>query len=385
MTPTLEAIIFSSQTVSLNFNELSKPLSKSDLMFNTEALNGTVAFKCPNFDTVDDSAVVIPGLLDISSASGREAVKTAIFIPKNRDDLTMGGFGVFLDDEQAEKLMQRHVGIDANAKKSQEDMAILTALRRIPSLDPFIVKETFDLNSITVNPAYLGITDAETTKIRSVIATKVEPIVAKAIDDPSLKGVAGKVDEFLDAIWDPSATAAGLFIKAFGIKQEEAPQIFSAWKGIAFYYNEFTKSQSRLAKVLSWLASDSSLPREYRLLAPGERERIRMFRTAVETKIRKVFSNVGAIFRIYDESHSQFIEYNDPTKFRAFLQNADQYYWKLGACNGVLAQVSITWDRYNPQSSGNQFNFETLDRLFKICDSILSSRGEGIGGSGALK
>ncbi|PPR75892.1 MAG: hypothetical protein CFH06_01860, partial [Alphaproteobacteria bacterium MarineAlpha3_Bin5] len=62
MTPTLEAIIFSSQTVSLNFNELSKPLSKSDLMFNTEALNGTVAFKYPNFDTVDDSAVVIPGL-----------------------------------------------------------------------------------------------------------------------------------------------------------------------------------------------------------------------------------------------------------------------------------------------------------------------------------
>ena len=384
MTPTLEAIIFSSQTVSLNVNELSKPLSNTELMFNNLALNGTVAFKYPNFDTVEDNPVVIPGL-NIKNAGGREPVKTAIFVPKNADDLTMGGFGIFLEDDQAESLMRRHVGINVNSQESQSDMAILSALSRIPSLDPFIVKETFDLNSIKVNSAYLAITEAEIARIRGVIATKVQPIVAKAIDDPSLKGIAGKVDEFLDAIWNPSAKAAGLFIRAFGIKQEEAPHIFAAWKGIAFYYNEFTKSQSKLAKVLSWLASDSSLPREYRLLAPGERERMRMFRTSVATKIRRVFSNVAAIFQIYDESHSQFIEQNDPSKFRAFLQNADQYYWRLGACNGVLAQVSITWGRYNPQSSGSQFNLETLDRLFKICDAILSSRGEGISGSGTMK
>ena len=76
---------------------------------------------------------------------------------------------------------------------------------------------------------------------------------------------------------------------------------------------------------------------------------------------------------------------NDPAKFRTFLQNANQYYWKLGACNGVLAQVAITWQRYNPKDDGSQFNFETLERLFKICDSILSSRAEGISGSGTMK
>ena len=384
MTPTLEAIIFSSQTVSLNVNELSRELSGSDLMFNNLAMNGTVAFKYPNFDTMDDTTVSIPGLVS-SNISNREAVKTAIFVPKSTEDLAMGGYGIFLDDEQSESLMQRHVGIDVNTKEGQQDMTILGALRRIPSLDPFIVKETFDLNSIKVNSAYLAITEAETAKIRGVIATKVEPIVAKAINDPSLQGIAGKVDEFLDAIWNPSASAAGLFIKAFGIKQEEAPQIFSAWKGIAFYYNEFTNSQSNIVKVLSWLASESSLPREYRLLSDGERERIRMFRSSVDTKIRRVFSNVNSIFQIYDTSHSQFIENNDPAKFRTFLQNANQYYWKLGACNGVLAQVAITWQRYNPKNDGSQFNFETLERLFKICDSILSSRGEGIGGSGAMK
>ena len=345
-------------------------------------LNRSVAFKYPNFDTSTSSAAIIPGLDTSPPAS--EAVKTAIFVPKDADDLTLGGFGIFMDDGKLKDLMQRYCGFDMDSKEGNSDMGILSVLQGIPSLDPFLVKEALGLESIELNPAYMTITDAETAAIRGVIATKVEPIIEKAIGNQSLKQVEGKADEFLDAIWNPTAPTASLFIRAFGIKQEEAPQVFSAWKGVAFFYNEFSKSTSGIAKVLNWLGSDQSLPKEYRILAKGEKEQITMFRNSVHGKIRKVVQNVNEIFKIYNASHSQFIENDDPTKFRTFLQSASEYYWKLGASNGVLAQITITWERYCGQTNGRPLEYPALERLFKVCDNILASRGEGSSLSGSV-
>jgi len=382
VTPSLEAIIFSSPTVSLNINRLSKPLEQPEHMFKSSMLNCSVAFKYPNFDTSTPSSATIPGLETTPDSS--DAVKTAIFVPKDSEDLTLGGFGIFMDDDRLNELMQRYCGFDMESKEGTSDMSILKVLSNIPSLDPFLVKEALGLEKIEINPAYTTISDAERAAIRGVIATKVEPIIDKAIGNKSLKEVEGKADEFLDAIWNPSAPSANLFIRAFGIKQTEAPQVFSAWKGVAFFYNEFTKSTSGIAKVLGWLGSEQSLPKEYRILAKGEKEQISMFRDSVHNKIRKVVENVNGIFKIYHHSHSRFIENDDPTEFRTFLQSATEYYWKLGACNGVLAQISITWDRYCGQTNGRPLEYAVLERLFKVCDNILQSRGEGSSLSGSV-
>ena len=81
------------------------------------------------------------------------------------------------------------------------------------------------------------------------------------------------------------------------------------------------------------------------------------------------------IFKIYDESYRVFIEESNPVKFREFLENASQFYWKVGACNGILAQMATTWNRYTQQSleADRRLAYDETHRLYQVCGAILNS------------
>ncbi|RED54172.1 hypothetical protein [Aestuariispira insulae] len=376
MTPSLEAVLYSSPTVSLNINKLSKELDSGERMFRNETMNATVIFKYPNFDTTQNNIFT-----DKDIPTGLEAVRTAIYIPKDAQDMPLGGYGIFLDDPLMPEHLKRHVGLDLENEDTQPDRKTLDVLQKIPSLDPFLLNESFKLASITINPNYISITENETAAIRHLIGNKVEPIIAKALNVEQGVGTSSKTQEFVDAIWNPSNSTARIFIQAFGIKESEAPMVFEAWKGITFFYNEFANSRSDIARMMDWLVSDDSLPSEYLRMGRSEKETVQMMRKSIIERIQNVINNNTSVFRNYETSYRRFIQKDDPTNFRRFLKKASQFYWKIGACNGVLAQCAITWQRYHERSGGKRLDYEMLQRLFKICEAILRARTQDSGAS----
>ena len=373
MTPSLEAVLFSSPTVSLNLNDLSKDLEEGQLMFRNSTMNSTVIFKYPNFDTTQDT------IFSDDGAGGLDAVRTAIYVPKDASDMPLGGYGIFLDDPSMPEYMKHHVGLDVELEENAEDMATLKVLQRIPSLDPFLLNESFKLAKIEIDHSYISITDNETAAIRYLIGTKVEPIIAKALNIEKGDSTSSKTQEFVDAIWNPSDSTAKIFIQAFGIKEEEAPLVFEAWKGITFFYNEFANSRSDISKMMEWLLSDKSLPSEYIRMGRSEKENVQLSRKSIVQKIQGVVNNNTTVFRNYETSYRKFIVKDDPTDFRRFLKSASQSYWKIGACNGVLAQCAMTWKRYYERSGDTRLEYDSLQRLFKICEAILRARGQDSG------
>ena len=140
--------------------------------------------------------------------------------------------------------------------------------------------------------------------------------------------------------------------------------------------DEIITAQRREIKEMEWLISDQSLPSEYIRMGRSEKEHVQMSRKSVIEKIQGVINNNTSIFRNYEISYRKFIQKDDPTDFRRFLKKASQFYWKIGACNGVLAQCAVTWQRYHERCGGNRLDYEILQRLFKICEAILRARGK---------
>lgn len=376
MTPSLEAVLFSSPTVNLNINQLSQGLEGKDLLFRNRQLNGCILFKFPNFDTTDDHTGGIPGLDVYSNKSGSAPVRTGIYVPKDPSDLPLGGYGIYVDDRKTEELMVRHLGMSTKDEQYADDFKLLKLIELMPSLDPFILELSLRQNNVTVHPRYVMIQEEQVRQVRAIIAEKVKPIIAKAMGISDMGSLEHKAKRFVDAIWDPSLGEANIFITAFGINQSDAPRTFSAWKGVTFFQFEFNRAQGDLARMMAWLGTSDSLPSDFRQLKDGEKQQITMFRDSIRTKLQKVLKNVNGIFNSYESSYQQFIREANPKPFREFLFKAESFYWTLGACNGVLAQVTSTWRRYCFAGGGakRQLNFDMMERFYKVCDSILKSR-----------
>lgn len=382
MNPSLEAVLFSAPTISFHVNRVSAELPMERRIFKTDSLNDTIVFKYPNFDITEQNLVAIPGLEDLTGGKQINAVRTALYVPKDKHDLKLGGYGLYTDQPDFKELMLRHCGMDFEKADAEHDIAILRVLAATPSLDPFIVNESFLQAGIQIDPTYVTIAAADTARIRHIIGEKVKPIVSKAMAITNPVEVVSKTRRFIDSIWDPSLNEALLFIQAFGIAREEAPTVFGAWKGIAFFQNEYIQSRQRIGRVTEWLKSENSKPREWRQLTRDEKQQIEMFRKSIFSKIQTIQQNITDIFDLYEESYKKFLAEDNPKHFRDFLFRANQYYWTLGACNGVLEQISMTWRRYYRATEGRgQLNFDQLERMFKVCDAVLRSRANDKGGA----
>lgn len=377
MTPNLEAIVFAAPTVSFRVYEISKDLPEEERLFEKEALNNCVIFKYPNFDTASENLAAIPGLEDLTPGKSVLPVRTGIFLPKDQTDPRLGGYGIFTDQPDFDELLKRHAGLDGKEEEESRDYQIIKILSQTPSLDPFIISESFGAFGLKVNPAYLTIADKDTANIRAIITAKVMPVVQRAFEMTNDDAVSQKSRKFVDAIWDPTLSEARLFIQAFGIKADDAPEVFGAWKGVAFFQNEFSQNRALVDKFEKWLDSDRAKPKDWQSLTSDEKQQIEMFRSSLRQRVRTLRRNVDDIFILYENSYLKFLDEDDPRYFRDFLFKANQYYWTLGACGGVLEQVVMTWRRYFSRAdSTGRLTFDLLERLFKVCESILKSRAE---------
>ncbi|MCR9218855.1 MAG: hypothetical protein NXI21_01380 [Alphaproteobacteria bacterium] len=378
MNPTLEAVLFATPTIALNLNRLSRSVTDGRRLFGTQSLNHTIIFKYPNFDVAQDAgADSIPGLDDfIGETRTNKAIRTAIFVPKDEGDLRLGGFGLYTDDEKFEEMSERYLGFHNDSETAEQDNRHLAVLDSCPSFDPFLLKEAFDLEGLEVDQAYLEISESEAAEVRHLIQTKLKPIVAKALGITNEGKLEKSSRQFLDEIWDPQAETGAHFIAAFGIEPKDAPKVFSAWKGVAYFDNEFNRRQGESRKMVKWLKSDLSLPSDYPKLTSHEKQQFEMFRRSVTNKVLNVSNNISVILSRYHGAYDTFIGESNPREFQGFLMGADRYYWTLGGCNGVLAQVLTTWRRYMQTATGGRLGYDKAERLMKVCDAILRARSD---------
>eukprot|EP00752_Nemacystus_decipiens_P001123 g1123.t1 len=378
MNPTLEAVLFATPTIALNLNRLSRNVGDGRRLFGTQSLNNTIIFKYPNFDVAQDAGTdSIPGLDDfIGEKRTSKAIRTAIFVPKDEGDLRLGGFGLYTDDEKFAEMSERYLGFHNDSETAEHDSRHLAVLDSCPSFDPFLLKEAFDLEGLEVDQAYLEISETEAADVRHLIQTKLKPIVAKALGITNEGKLEKSSRQFLTEIWDPQAETGAHFIAAFGIEPKDAPKVFSAWKGVAYFDNEFNRRQDESRKMVKWLKSELSLPSDFPKLTSHEKQQFEMFRRSVTNKVLNVSNNIAVILSRYHAAYDKFIAESNPREFQGFLMGADRYYWTLGGCNGVLAQVLTTWRRYMQTTTNGRLGYDKAERLMKVCDAILRARSD---------
>jgi hypothetical protein len=210
--------------------------------------------------------------------------------------------------------------------------------------------------------------------IKLRITERVRPIVERAVGVRFDKR-GGNERKFVDAIWDPTLPEAQLFIQAFKIDASEGPIIFSAWKGLAFYEQQFSEHAPHVGRFVKWLKSALSDPydiRQNRIY----KEQLDMFKLLVVRKLINMINNIRTIFIEFNSAYVAFIRESNPIPFRSYLLSADKRYWVLGYCCTALANTVNIFDRAMLESVNGRVSFDKLNDMLYFVDSCVSSRAK---------
>jgi len=302
---------------------------------------------------------------------GSPAIGTKLYFPYNEDDIYEGGRSVFLHDTRLLEILNELFGLQGATLAEMDllhDMKILDILDRLPSLDGFLMRDALELEGITANENYFEVSGTEKAAIHEYIRRKFEPLVRAACEDDV--SLVGRVSNLIDKIWEAKDRAAlDPLIRAFRFPDDEALDIFAAWKGINFYSFEYYRAKQKREQFGMWLR-DKAMSRNF--VSKHDNNYIAdLRRTAVE-RLREHWNAVEAVAREYESLYDRFL--SDPNgvgEFLGFLRRSREIYWRMGDSLSKINHAAHCWDAISSAFYERRMPADRLIYLLDILQSVL--------------
>jgi len=343
-----------------NINVMTRRLAAKDPamtpFFRNKPLNNLVLVK----DSVPENA----------GGPDMMAIGTKLYIPFNENNIYEGGRTIFAHDKHLSRALLDHFGEGALAKEDlAEDLRLLAILDRLPSLDPFLLKDVFLNEGIKVNQDYFEVSEEIWREIETFILLRFEPLVRAAF--PDIMQSDEKARQLVEKIWEArDLDALDPLIKALRLPREEALQIFSAWKGIIFYSFQSEQAKPLFIEMLTWI-KDLEIPIG---VSVGERNELKATLDTVRGQLRNDWQKADTILREYQDSYDKMFKLKvTSADFVAFLRKSRSLYWELGNSLGKTGHASYCWDVSSRRFKERKLPWEQLKEIIQLLTKIFKS------------
>ncbi|MDF1791782.1 MAG: hypothetical protein P1U88_07730 [Thalassobaculaceae bacterium] len=305
-------------------------------MFRTEALNDCVVSK-----------EVVPDTLKHIYKPHQLATK--IYFPYAEDanaEATggIGGKAVYVNEVNFDrKLEMNFIGSQPEDVKLH-DIEILEVFDTLPSLDPFLIRDKFQISDIEVDEVYFEIPKEEWTFIKSRVVDKFRPLARIAFGD-SVKGqdVERNTVRLVEVMWDAKDTKTlDPLTKALMIKTEDAGALYYSWKGIVYYEIKLHQIQTdfneMIKRVKQFEADKSKKYYDGAVVVDWARARKRLM---------NLWEGAQSIMKTYQKVYDDFfVRGESPVSFRKFFETAEDLFWFLGTSISVIDSVIEQNDKF---------------------------------------
>jgi len=342
-----------------NCNEMTSRVLESNqeasLFFQNKALNNIVLIK----DTVPEQ----------DQSPGMPSVGTKLYFPFNDKDIYEGGRTIYLHDKNIEAAIIEYCGEGVVTKESMaHDIKFLSMLSRLPSLDPFLMKDVFIRDEQNIDEGYFEVTKETWERIETFMLQKFEPLIMAAF--PDAKSSDEKARQLIDTIWEARDLDALMpLVEGFRLPKEKALDIFSSWKGIVYYSYQYTQQQAYFVNLIKWLGMEVTTAGVTAADIKAANEKQKM----VKDQLRKEWQTTDTIVKDYQSSYDKmFVEKISSADFLSFLQNSDKIYWKIGNSLGKVNHATYCWDvmssRYKDRKTPWPARQEIMNLLAKVLE-----------------
>ncbi len=343
-----------------NCNEMTRRVlagnENAKLFFRNKPLNTMVLVK----DTVPEA----------DRKPGRPFVGTKLYFPFNNNNIYEGGRTIFWHDEHIKAAVMGQYGEGALTQDAlTKDMEILEILDKLPSLDPFLLKDVFLRRKIEMNESYFDVSEEAWTEIETFMLQRFEPLVHAAFPEAVEESSDDKARMLIDKIWEArDLEALKPLIMAFRLPEYEALDIFSSWRGIVYYSYQYQKEQIHFVDLLKWLKESEAPP--VGIPTPEVKEMQTML-GFVQEHMRKEWQTVEMIVREYQNSYDKmFKDKISSTDFLNFLKGSNDTYWKIGNSFGKINHAIYCWDVITSRFEGRKLPWVQKQEVVRMLTTV---------------
>ncbi len=305
---------------------------------------------------------------DTDPQSRTSGIGTKLYCPFNEHDIYEGGRTIFVHDKGVESALIANFGEGALPKELLAgDMRILRILDRLPSLDPFLLKDVFINEGVQMNPDYFEVAKELWDEIEFYILQNFEPLAKAAFPDALASDEVAR--KLIEKIWEGSdLDALKPLIQAFRLEAGKERETFAAWKGIIFYGFERRRISDQFAELMSWV-KEVKIP-----LTAGsaqERNEIKASQESNKQRLQEEWNAADEVLSEYQSAYDKMFKLRiGSSDFLKFLQGSRKAYWTLGNSLGKVGHAIYCWDAMTKRFPQRRISWEQNVEFITLMSKI---------------
>ncbi len=300
-----------------------------------------------------------------------QANATKIVLPFASTDLGMGGYAAFLEERGFDNSLRELLGVAPGTPAFVRDCVILKELARLPSLDPYLLRERFKRLGFAISPCYFEVSEADIRELQRAVAADIGLLVhlAYGSDGDDAKPLAAKLAHLL--LTDDMSDALIPLRDTLRLSTEQHDAAMFGWKG--FLYYKWLVSSMRLSfrPVISEILSAR--------IAGGDKSeitRLGQIRSRIATRFSKRVQQIETALQSYDDAFSSLVGDGKPGAFRKFLLDAPQMFLDTGSQLAAVNHITSFWRQRYPTAPTAPLELEDAFDLFREFETSLSDTEE---------
>jgi hypothetical protein len=265
------------------------------------------------------------------------ALATKIIIPFQRSDLRMGGQSLFIGQRGFEDLLQ-DVGNYRDRIEMKRDLDVMRLIDRVPSLDPFLLREHLRCNDIMPDACYFAISSADQQRMYEYAAEEISRLTALAGGKGAKSSSTGRMvaallsNEVNEKLEPLRATLS--------LGPEEFSEGVFSWRGFIYYKWCLEEYWPKLIRALR----DIKAIRPIGKVTGEERKTLDDCKNVILRGAKFNNLEIRRVLAIYDNAYAGLIERQDPKMFRVFLLSAPKLFLDIGDKMGAMSHITSFWN-----------------------------------------
>lgn len=293
-------------------------------------------------------------------------VVTKLMFPFDWGDLSIGGRSILVNQKGFTQALLTDIGM--RAQLSPADHEMLGLLDRLPSLDPFLLREHLRRHGRHVADCYFDITPGDIARMQKFVADELSSLMKLAFD----KGDASFADQasrMVDAILSAEISDRLAPLQAtLGMASDEFREGVFCWKGFLYYKWSLARIEGNVVR----LVGDFRRLRLVGAMVPETRTYLETARIELSEAIADERRRVRASLKVYDDAYAQLVQKGLAAAFREFLLSAPGMFLDIGDRLGIVSHMSSFWRyRFPPGAPLEMAMEEGLD-LFREFETSLA-------------
>lgn len=298
---------------------------------------------------------------------------TKILLPIDGEDLGSGGRSAFIDQRGYESILYNLVG--ETGSEGLSDRKTLEVLDRIPSLDPFLLREQLRRHSLQPAACYFDISPGDARRMFAFMNVELGALVKLSMGsgDAFSASTGVLVQKILSNAAPEDMEPLRMVLR---LDRKDFLEGLFCWKGFLYYKWRMVEIMMEQPRLLSEIAQ--VMPRgfgEYPVKAYIAEARDRIIKA-----VRAYCRAVQDAIQVYDDAYAKLTRAGDPGAFREFLLEAPTMFINLGERLGVLDHVSSFWSlRFRGADNTNSaLGFDELMDIFVDFEDSLGLSAGGL-------